>query len=254
MGTPRTHLAIRLFRRTTGSAVTTESRSGCQSWWKSLGTGWIGGRILMRMGPDKGDEVPKDWGAEEVHDPGSPSPTISPSQNVPRGIASVSDASGGGIGISPLLFEPANSTPLESDEPELTMPTAALWAMEDRKHSSWRPAPGEDQEIRYRVGSGDRTLYAIDDGPHHCMIGRLVGEDADGCVYCLVARIDLDHFNDLKHEDVPLERAFTGARDISLSSVFESESVSNVVQIQHYRRDEDVPDEYLPPSPFLEFT
>jgi hypothetical protein len=106
----------------------------------------VAGRIVMPMGRHKDNDGAQNWGPDEVHDWGVPSPKESPSQNVPRGIGSVSGASGGGIGISPLLFEPSKSTPLEQDEPEPTIPSAALWAMEDRRHSSWRP--DEDEVIR----------------------------------------------------------------------------------------------------------
>jgi hypothetical protein len=126
--------------------------------------------------------------------------------------------------------------------------------MEDRKHSTWRPESDEDGKIRCRLGPDDGVLYVIDDGRDHCMIGRLVGQDTDGCVYCLVARITLDRFEELRSDDVALDQAFAEARDVCLSAVFESDSASNVVHVQHYRRAEDVPEEYLPPSAFLEFT
>ena len=201
------------------------------------------------------DGEPQDWGADEVHDWGVPPPANTPPPIVPGGIASVSGASGGAVGISPLLFDPATSTPLDDDtEPEPAIPRVVLWAMEDRRHSSWRPDSEEDGEIRCRLGSGDRAIFVTDDGRDHCMIGRLVGHDVDGCVYCLVARITLDRFKDLRDGNAPLEQAFAGARDISLSAVFESDSASNVVDVQHYRRAQDVPADYLPPTPFLEFT
>ena len=63
------------------------------------------------------------------------------------------------------------------------------------------------------------------------------------------------HCRDLVDGDVDLSEAFSDARDISLCGVFEAEqTASNVILVQHYRRPRDVPDEYLPPSPFIEFT
>ncbi len=48
---------------------------------------------------------------------------------------------------------------------------------------------------------------------------------------------------------------FSDARDISLCGVFEEEgAASQVFLVQHYRRPRDVPADYLPSSPFLEFT
>ncbi|HLI73614.1 MAG TPA: hypothetical protein VKU86_07010 [Acidimicrobiales bacterium] len=211
------------------------------------------------MGRSKGDRSSKSdlssktWGAEEVHDWGLPPPPPPSLSDSPSGIASVSDASGGGVGISPLLFQPASSTPLERDEPE-GVPAAAWWAMADRKHTARRPGRDDDESICVRLGSGDHSLYVVDDGPDHCMICRFVGADPEECVYCLVARIDRDLFADLRDGRTPLDDAFSGAHDIALCSVFESQAVSNVVHIAQYRRAGDVPAEYLPPSPFIPFT
>jgi hypothetical protein len=135
------------------------------------------------------------------------------------------------------------------------IPPAPLWAMKTRMHSLRRLEPGEEGGIRQRLGSGDEALYFIDDGPDHCMVGRRVGQAPDGCVYCLVARISLDRYVDIVDGDVELTDAFSDARDISLCGVFEADqTASNVLLVQHYRRPRDVPDDYLPPSPYLEFT
>jgi hypothetical protein len=207
--------------------------------------------IVTPMGRNNDDDAAKDWGAGEVHDWGVPSPGTVPAPAAPTGIAGVSGASGGGVGISPLLFEPAGSTPLDVDPSDVEMPASALWAMEDRRHSSRRL--DTDDAVHCRLGEGDRTLYVIDDGLDHCMVSRLVGEDSDGCAYYLVGRISIDRFNDLRDEEVPLEHAFSTAHDLTLMSVFESESASNVVTVQPYHRVDDVPVEYLPPGPFIPF-
>jgi hypothetical protein len=134
------------------------------------------------------------------------------------------------------------------------IPRAPLWAMRIRMHSLRRLEPGEEGRIRRRLGDDD-DLYFIDDGPDHCMVGRRVGQAPDGCVYCLVARISLDSYTDLLDGDVDFTDAFTDAKDISLCGVFEAdEDVSNVLLVQHYRRPRDVPEDYLPSSPYLEFT
>ncbi len=214
---------------------------------------FVPGRIVPAVRRSKGDSSSKSWGAEEVHDWGLPPPPLPSLSDGPSGIASVSDASGGGVGISPLLFQPSASTPLEQDDSD-GVPAVALWAMADRKHSARRPRRDDDQSICVRLGSDDRTLYVVDDGPDHCMICRFVGADPEGCVYCLVARIDRDFYADLRDGRTPLDDAFSGAHDIALSSVFESEAVSNVVHVAQYPRAGDVPVEYLPPSPFIPFT
>ena len=135
------------------------------------------------------------------------------------------------------------------------IPVAPLWAMKTRMHSLRRLEPGDEDRIRARLGSGDEAVYFIDDGPDHCMVGRRVGRGSAGCVYCLVARISLDRYADLVEGDVDVTEAFADARDISLCGVFEAEqAVPNVILVQHYRRARDVPGDYLPPSPYIEFT
>jgi len=87
------------------------------------------------------------------------------------------------------------------------------------------------------------------------MVGRRVGRAPDGCVYCLVARISLEQYGDMVAGELDLTDVFTDARDISLCGVFEEDEVAaNVLLVQHYRRSRQVPADYLPPSPFLEFT
>jgi hypothetical protein len=134
------------------------------------------------------------------------------------------------------------------------VPPAPLWAMTYRMHSLRRTEEGAEGYIRRRVGDDDDALYVIDDGADHCMIGRRVGHAPDGCVYCLVARITLEQCGDLVAGDLTAGDVFSVARDISLCGVFEDEgAASQVFLVQHYRRPRDVPADYLPPSPFLEF-
>jgi hypothetical protein len=189
------------------------------------------------MSRTRRDDCGSSWGADEVRDWGFGSlPLPSPESNV-----------------TPTA--PTSALRIAGDDPEpgATIPRAALLAMEDRRHHGGRPDP-EDEEPETALGSGDRTLYVIGDGPDHCMIARLVGEDEDGCTYCLTARIDRDRLAQMKTEEVLIDDAFVEAKDITLSSVFEGEAAPNVVHIQHFRRPESVPVEYLPPSPFIEFT
>jgi hypothetical protein len=150
--------------------------------------------------------------------------------------------------------EPA-SGPDAAEQGEDDIPLAPLRAMQTRMHSHLRPEPGEVGRIRRRLGSDDDALYITDDGPDHCMVGRRVGHAPDGCTYCLVARISLDQYEELVEGDIDPTQAFSDARDISLCGVFgDEQAVSNVLLVEHYTRPGDVPDEYLPPSPFVEFT
>ncbi len=72
---------------------------------------------------------------------------------------------------------PENATPLEEDETEGVIPPSPLWAMKERRHEQWFHL-GHPERIRACVGTGDAAVYAIDDGSHHCMIGRRVGATA----------------------------------------------------------------------------
>jgi hypothetical protein len=156
---------------------------------------------------------------------------------------------------------PEISTPLEHEEGEQedetghSVPPAPLWAMKDRRHYFALHGHGDVPRIRESFGIGDETLYFIDDGNSHCMLGRRVGKTPDGCVYCLVGRIKMDEYEDLKNGTVRIAEAFSPAHDVSLCGVYEDEEwISEVILVQHYRHASDVPPEYLPPSPFIEFT
>ncbi|MGD0321725.1 MAG: hypothetical protein ABSC00_09025 [Acidimicrobiales bacterium] len=201
------------------------------------------------MDHDKEDEVgleadPDDQDGGEPDRPYWPPPLV--------GISSVSGTSPGAIGISPLLFEPE---PVEEGDSEETIPSALLLALKDRMHSRRSCKPGEPGYVHRRLGVADQAIFLIDDGKDHCMVGRLVGETPDGCAYCLVARVSVYRCEQLADGDVPLTDAFSDAHDLSLCGVFEEEQgFSNVLLVQHYRSVDGVPPDYLPPSPFLEFT
>jgi hypothetical protein len=135
------------------------------------------------------------------------------------------------------------------------IPLGPLSAMRTRLHSNRRLAPGEEDRIRDTLGSDDDTVYVIDDGADHCMIAHRVGQAPDGCLYCLVARIALEEYADAVAGELEPTELFSDARDISLCGVVEEDGdVTNVFLVQHYRRARDVPPDYLPGSPFLEFT
>lgn len=182
------------------------------------------------------------------------SPWINPEGLGVSGISSVSGLSPGAIGVGPLLFSPDASTPLEANEPEGAIPSAALWAMKDRMHSHRLLDPRERERINCCLVTGDSAIYVIDDGRDHCMISRLVGRSPDGCVYCLAARISLYRYEQLRDGVVALAEAFSDAHDMCLCGVFEDERASNVILVQHYKRADSIPNEYLPPAPFLDFS
>jgi hypothetical protein len=147
---------------------------------------------------------------------------------------------------------PADATPLEEDEPEGTIPPSPLWAMKERRHEQWFHF-GHPDRIRECVGAGDAAVYAIDDGKHHCMIGRRVGATLDGCVYSLVARVAKDTYESMKSGAINGRQAFLASSESGLSGTVEDPGVSNVFDVDYYQHAGDIPGEYLPPAAFIEF-
>jgi hypothetical protein len=161
----------------------------------------------------------------------------------------------GAMGIGAPLSDPSESTPLEEDESSGPVPPALLWAMKDRLHFHLLPEHRGAKRIRACLGLGDGAVYAIDDGHTHCMIARRVGASPDGCTYCLVGRLTLEHYHQFANGERPTHEMFTEAHDISLLGVYEDrQDVSNVFTVRHFAHVGDVPSEYLPPSPFIQFS
>jgi hypothetical protein len=147
---------------------------------------------------------------------------------------------------------PEDATPLEEHEPEGTVPPSPLWSMKERAHGGIHIF-GHPARIRASAGEGDAAVYAIDDGPRHCMIGRRVGATADGCVYSLVARVDLPTWQALESHAIDGRAAFLSAHEAGLSGTIETDSVSNVFDVDWYESPSDIPEGYLPPAPFQTF-
>jgi hypothetical protein len=148
---------------------------------------------------------------------------------------------------------PTDATPLEEDEPEGVIPPSPLWAMKDRRHEQWPHVFGHPDRIRTVSGSGDGAVYSIDDGRHHCMIGRRVGATVDGCVYSLVARVSRATYDHLASGAIDGRQAFLEATEAGLSGTVEAPGVANVFDVDFYDQATDIPEEYLPPAPFLSF-
>jgi len=148
---------------------------------------------------------------------------------------------------------PENATPLEEDEPEGVIPPSPLWAMKERRHEQLLHLFGHPHRIRACVGEGDAAVYAMDDGTRHCMIGRRVGATLDGCVYSLVARCSRDTYESLASGSIDGRQAFLASAEAGLCGTVEEPGVSNVFDVDFYQHADEIPEEYLPPSPFLEF-
>ena len=147
---------------------------------------------------------------------------------------------------------PEDATPLEEDEPEGVIPPSPLWAMKERRHEQWFLF-GHPDRIRACLGEGDAAIYAIDDGKHHCMIGRRVGATLDGCVYSLVARVAKDTYDALASGSIDGRQAFLAATEAGLSGTVEEPGVSNIFDVDYYQHADEIPDDYLPPARFIEF-
>jgi len=149
------------------------------------------------------------------------------------------------------------STPLEEDEPEHTIPPGPLWAMKERRHIQWHLVPAHEKHERIRecLEADDYTLYCIDDGRHHAMIGRRVGVSPSGCEYTLLGRISRERYEELRDEVVLLVNCFDTATEMRLCGVAVEESIrsSNVFDVAAYDSIDDVPEDYRPGSPFQHF-
>jgi len=145
--------------------------------------------------------------------------------------------------------------PSPDADPDDEIPSVVLAAVKDRMHARRFSAPDDPSHVRASLGTADDDLHVVDDGPDHCTIGRPVGHAPDGCVYVLVARVHRYRYEQLRDGDSEPAEAFSDARDVCLCAVYEVDgTVQNIALVRRFRRAEDVPDEYLPPSPFLEFT
>ncbi len=148
---------------------------------------------------------------------------------------------------------PTEATPLEDDEPEGIIPPSPLWAMKERRHEQLLHLFGHPHRIRACVGTDDAAVYAIDDGKHHCMIGRRVGATLDGCVYSLVARVTKDVYDSLAAGSIDGRQAFLAGHEAGLSGTADAPGVSNIFDVDYYQNAEDIPADYLPPAAFIEF-
>jgi len=208
----------------------------------------------VSRGWDEGEA--KDWGASEVHDWGAGSPAGSaPAWNTAYGIEHGRPADAGGApdegdGGGDLADDVVDGV----DDDEDPVASYVELAMENLQRSRARLEPGEEASPLFCYGAGDATVYAIEDGPGRLMIGRGVGRDDDGCVYCLVGAASTALVDALDAGEIGAVAAFDDATDLTLCSVFEADQVDNVVLVQHYDGIEDVPGEYRPGRPFLRFT
>ncbi|HWE66440.1 MAG TPA: hypothetical protein VG298_07335 [Acidimicrobiales bacterium] len=164
-----------------------------------------------------------------------------------------SSLSAGWIGRPDPVFVPKQSTPLEdeSEHGDGPIPRFALWSMRYLGHSHFLNRP--EIEIRQRFGEGVNAVYVMDDGRKYCLVCRQVGSGPDGCTYALVAQVTISSYENLV-DGAPVLSVFSAARSWSLCAVYEAvDAVSNVAVVETYRTVDEVPVEYLPPHPPVEF-
>lgn len=148
----------------------------------------------------------------------------------------------------------ASGDDADDDTPE-GIPAVVLAAIKDRMHARRLSVPDDPGHLEASLGTADDDVHVVDDGPEHCTIGRSVGYSPDGCVYVLVGRISLYGYEQMRDGDVEPAHAFDDARDMTLCGVYEVDGmVENIALIRRFRHVDDVPAEYLPPGPFLEFS
>jgi hypothetical protein len=184
---------------------------------------------------------------------GNPRP--GPASDVNEVVVPIEDDLDGGITFhysNGAPMRPVDVTPLEEHEPEGTIPASPLWAMKERRHEQLFHF-GHPHRVREAVGSGDAAVYVMDDGPHHRMIGRRVGQTQDGAVYSLVARVKTDVITSLASGSLTAREAFRASSEAGLVGTAEAPGVSNVFDIDNYDAPTDIPEEYLPPAPFRNF-
>jgi hypothetical protein len=85
------------------------------------------------------------------------------------------------------------------------------------------------------------------------MIGRRVGATLDGCVYSLIARVPKATYESLAEGSIDGRQAFLSAAEAGLSGTVDDPGVSNIFDVDYYQHPEEIPEEYLPPAPFIEF-
>jgi len=164
----------------------------------------------------------------------------------------------GGLGIAqgPLVGR-GDSTPLEEDEPEGVVPPSPLWAMKMRRHVQWHLLPSHERHDRVRqaVGTGDDTVYVIDDGRHHVMLGRRVGAVRGEVEYALVGRAPRASYEALVAGTLAPRRAFDDATELLLCGTAVEEAIvaSNLVEVANYASAADIPADYLPGAPYIQF-
>ncbi|HXW33647.1 MAG TPA: hypothetical protein VEJ87_03645 [Acidimicrobiales bacterium] len=193
-------------------------------------------------------------GEREANEPGNSTGSAGETSWNPPGVDD--GFSPGPIVAGEPLPQPEESTPLEEDEPEGTIPPCPLWAMKERRHVQWSKLAGAPPaRIREAFGDGDLRVYLIEDGHHHVIVGRKVGETGDGCQYALVGRAPKSLDDALREGQLSTGSAFEGAEELTLYGidVDEQDKASDLFVVERFGKPAEIPRDYLPGQPILTF-
>ena len=220
------------------------------------GAGFAAVRCGVANSGDEGNT--EDWGASATHDWDALLPHTAPAR-IDTGLDELQDPE------PAVVDDPAAAV---DEDAEALVASHVELAMENLQRHQVRAGRDGEEDPLYCFGFGDDTLYAIEDGADRLIIGRAVGRDSEGCIYCLVGAGSPALLDMLDNGEVALTEALDDAAELTLCSVFQADDapgqhfrltalnrpVSNVVLVQHYKRIQDVPVEYRPGEPFLQFT
>lgn len=146
----------------------------------------------------------------------------------------------------PLVGDGA-SNPLEDHDIDGAIPELPLLAMKEHRHTQWSEVLGVGGHLplRLEIGDGDEALFAIDDGKHHAVVGR-VAATSPSCTYVLVGRITMDELEGLVDGTVAITTAFAGAVEIALLGVASVDSVAstNIFAVDRYPSAAAIPSAY----------
>jgi hypothetical protein len=198
------------------------------------------------LAKNSGSDDSQEWGE-----------AVDPSSGQVPGPGDIIVTDGSVITPEPLVGSGASSS-FEEDEPEGTIPPCPLWAMKDRRHTQWHLLPAHERHERIRecVGTGDDAIYVIDDGRSHVVVARRVGAVQGECEYCLLGRVPLETYEELKHNRLSPSTVFGSATEITICGVAVAAEVrsSNIFDVDRYENADDIPPEYRPGAAFLNLT
>jgi hypothetical protein len=199
--------------------------------------------ILCSVAGSRNDPKAEDWVAPEAGDLDVAPPPYTPPSWTDTDLEEILEPAQVGDPAMP-----------EGGSDEAPLASYVELAMKNLQHHRAPVGLDHDEASFYGFGSGDSSVYAIEDGVDRLMIGRGVGRDGEGCIYCLVASSSPAMLAMLDRGDVSPIEVFDYATELTLCSVFRADQITNVILVQRYKTIEDVPVEYRPGQPFLRFS